>query len=1189
MKGREAPTTLIAPTQPRIVGPAEQLANVYEPNFGLLASDTSWRTTWSAIVAGRFTQSHFSSLLFVEHSTAYGELYETDGHGRLVSGALRRFDPLGDRATWTHVVPGFFGPSGFTGLLLYDGGAGVARFYDSDGHGDFVLRSEYSGWRTTWSHIVSGRFAASSPYSGLFFYSASENYGEIWATDGKGLAGTAPRQTLENLWTSRFTHVLAGEFHWTPGYIDRVPTLSDVFLYDAVAGHGEMYRSNEPTGDDSALVLVPCAVSDALPRHVTSVVAGNFGGIGNQDLAFYEADSAAVSFYSFRDTGDTSAELELRETQRGLRRSPTGKIVAGNFWMANREDHWFDDGPPVSSTPPFDPDWRFNTGAFSDLLLYDRAAGRGDFFFHEPLPPPPEPLDGYITCRSSHGGEPPVATGSVVPGESIAFHVGSQQGPYSITIYRQGFFPDGTTEQMMAVVDGLPANSAPLPIAPNAYRDGARWPASASFVVPSWPTGLYLARVETTGPSRYSIDLPFVVRAAFGSPGRALLVMADTTYNAYNDWGGRNSYGHVSGDDFVGAFPSTSALRIPFGFRLAFDRPFHGGFGNAPQTWEIPFIQWLGRRDVPVDVCTSRDLHFEAPQVDDYRLLLFVGHHEYWTAEMRTHVEAFTRAGGNVAFFTGNTCWWQIRVTDDGSKLICYKVAGFDPVSTRADHVRTTVHWFDDLVKRPETTLTGVSWLGDGGLYYDQDHRFRVKRADHWIFAGTGLTNGATFGGYSTTPGGPEDRSVAGPESDRVQHGGPNGLTSPANFTLASIYEPSSDSLEVGTMGIFQPTSDSGLVFNAPTLNWALGLSRDPNTWNVVDQITLNVISKLGPPPPPRWTSVSEGITAPGAPVTAILAAPDEVALFLADPAGGVYAASGVGEQWSPWTTVSEGGTRPGAYIAAVVTGQHRLTLLLADPAGGVYTTSGNPEHGWRPWTSVSEGSTAPGAPIAAVAIGSNVITVFLADPAGGVYTTSGNAEDGWRPWSSVSEGRTTPGAPVSVVSTGSGGVALFLADAGGGVYTTSSTGSGGWRPWSSVSEGRSTPGATISAVAVDEHRIAVFLADPAGGVYTTSGNASDGWRPWRTVSDGRTVPGAPVTALITGPNRVTLFLADPAGGVYTTSGNDVSGWRPWTSVAEGMSTPGGRISAVLTAPNRVALFLADPAGGVYTTALQLS
>jgi hypothetical protein len=1186
MERREVLTTIGAITARRVEPATRQFLDVYEPNFGLLASDGSWRATWSAIVAGKFSDSPYSGLLFVEQSTGYAELYDTDGQGRIRAPFRRHFDPLGDRTTWTHIVPGMFGPSGFTGLLLYDQAAGYGRFYDGSGQGDFVFRSEYSGWRTSWTHIVAGRFVASSPYCSVFFYSASENYGEIWATDGKGLVGRTPFQTFPDFWNSTFTHVVAGDFHWTPGYIDQVPTLSDLFFYDG-AGHGEMYRCEKPRDAvDSSIALTRAAASDSLPRHATSVVAGNFGGLGNTDLAFYDGSAGTISFYSFSDTGETSADLVLRETQRGLR-STANLVVSGNFWMANPDDHWFNDGPPASA-PPFNPDWRFGTGAFSDLLLYDRHAGLGEFYFHEPPPPPVEPLAGYITSQSSHGGAPPVSTGSVLPGESIAFHISSQSGPYSITIHRQGLFADGKTEQMMAAIGGLPSDPKPFPIARNAYKDGADWPAAATFVVPGWPSGLYLARVQAIAEPSSTVDLPFVVRAPVPSQTAVLLVLADTTWYAYNDWGGRNSYGYLSGSDFAGAFPSTSALRIPYGFQLSFERPFHGGFGNSPQAWEIPFLQWLGRRGIPIDVCTSRDLHLQAPSPQDYRLLVFVGHHEYWTAQMRTHVETFARSGGNVAFFSGNVCWWQIRLSPDGRHLLCYKTAGFDPVSTTADHALTTVHWFDDLVKRPETTLTGVSWLGDEGVYSDQDHQFEVKRAGHWVFAGTGLTDRATFGRYSSTGTGENDRSVAGTETDRVQTGGPNGLTSPPDYRLASIYAPRPpdapdfNKFEVGTMGIFK--SGSGVVFNAATNDWALGLNHDEHGWNTIDQITLNVIARLGPPRPSPWSSVAEGRSTPGAHVTAVVTAQNRVALFLADPAGGVYTTSGnASDGWRPWTSVSEGSSRPGAPITAVVTAPNRMTLLLADRGGGVYTSAGNGTS-WGPWTSVSEGGSTPGAPVSAVVVAPNRVAVFLADRGGGVYTTSGNAGVGWRPWTSVSEGRSTPGAPITAVVTAPNRVTLFLADPAGGIYTTVGNATDGWRPWTRVSEGRSTPGAPVTAVVTAPNRVALFLADPAGGVYTTSGNAIDGWRPWTAVGDRRTKPGAPVAAVVTAPNRVALFLTDPAGSVYSTSGNASDGWRPWSSVSEGRSTPGAPVTAVVAAENQVTLFVADPAGGIYTS-----
>ena len=834
---------------------------------------------------------------------------------------------------------------------------------------------------------MAGRFVASYPYSGVFFYSGSENYAEIWATNGTGLDGTAPYQVLPDFSGSSFTHVLAGDFHWTPGFIDAVPTLTDVFCYDAATGHGEMYRCGlAADGVNSTLVTPAAAASDSLPVGATSVIAGNFGGLGNTDVGFHDGPSGTLAFYSFQDLSDTSAEIVPRETQAGLR--PAANLaVAGIFSMPDSEDHWFNDGPPASGPPPYDPQWRFGTGAFSGVLLYDQGPGLGEFYFHGPLPPPAEPLEGYISSQTTSYGAQPVSTGSVLPGESINIHVSSQCGPYSMTIYRLGCFADGTTEQEMATISGLPADPVPFPVSRTAYRDGAGWAAAATFVVPDWPSGLYVARVQAVNAAS-EIDLPFVVRPSVPAAGIAV-VLADTTYDAYNDWGGRNLYGNVSGSDFAGSYPSTSAFRVPFGFQLSFDRPFHGGFGNSVQAWEIPLLEWLGRRSIPVDVCTARDLHFGYLKPSAYRLVIFAGHHEYWTAEMRTGVETFARSGGNVAFFSGNVCWWQIRITADGSQLIGYKVAGFDPLSTGPDHALTTVHWFDDLVKRPETTLTGVSWLGDEGIYSDQDHRFMLKQANHWAFAGTGLQNGNIFGEYSTGAGGGVVNSVAGSETDRLQQGGPNGLTSPANYTLASIYSIATPGLEVGTMGVFSPGSGAGTIFNAATVNWALGLSQDEHSWNTIDQITSNVIAKLsGYRPQLPWSSVSQGSTTPGAPVTAVVTGPGQISLFLADPGGGVYTATGGPAGWGPWASVSQGSTTPGAPVTAVVTGPGQISLFLADPGGGVYTATGGPA-GWGPWASVSQGSTTPGAPVTAVVTGPGQISLFLADPGGGVYTAA--------------------------------------------------------------------------------------------------------------------------------------------------------------------------------------------------------
>jgi N,N-dimethylformamidase beta subunit-like protein len=94
---------------------------------------------------------------------------------------------------------------------------------------------------------------------------------------------------------------------------------------------------------------------------------------------------------------------------------------------------------------------------------------------------------------------------------------------------------------------------------------------------------------------------------------------------------------------------------------------------------------------------------------------------------MRANVGRFIRGSGNVAFFSGNTCWWRIHLEDNNTAF------------SREDN------WPDD---NRETKLTGVSYRHAGGWWAGQRDLvgYTVQHADHWVFEGTGLHDGAIFG-----------------------------------------------------------------------------------------------------------------------------------------------------------------------------------------------------------------------------------------------------------------------------------------------------------------------------------------------------------------------------------------------------------------------------------------------------------
>jgi hypothetical protein len=339
--------------------------------------------------------------------------------------------------------------------------------------------------------------------------------------------------------------------------------------------------------------------------------------------------------------------------------------------------------------------------------------------------------------------------------------------------------------------------------------------------------------------------------------------------------------------------------------------------------------------------------------------------------------------------------------------------------------------------------------------------------------------------------------------------------------------------------------------------------------------------------PEPPWLTVSEGATSPGGRVSAA-AVDDQVALFLVDPNGGVYTASGRVKRWTPWFPVSQGSTVPGGTVTAVVDSENFVDLLLADAGGGVYACRGRGTS-WSGWVNVSEGSTTPGAPVTAVAGDDGLISLFLADPAGGVYTCRG-VGDHWGPWSTVSEGSTTPGAPITAVADFEGRINLFLANPEGGVYTCRGFGSD-WSGWSSVSEGGTVPGGTLTAVLGQDGTINLFLANVAGELFTCRGFGT-AWGSWATVSQGSTQAGAavavfPTTTLAAG--HLGVVLADPAGGVYFTTGVSDQ-WGMWAPLAEGTTRAGAPITAVQLSgsPPVTTLVMAGPHGGVLAKRMTL-
>lgn len=436
---------------------------------------------------------------------------------------------------------------------------------------------------------------------------------------------------------------------------------------------------------------------------------------------------------------------------------------------------------------------------------------------------------------------------SLFPGETILFHVSTDAVEFRVELHRVG-----ATLELQGSSVWLPGTRFPELAS---HDDWSKvWRGHAFPIPASFPPGVYVAmfiegdgagndlaaqKIDKTTAGGPSAKALFVVRnPAPGTSSVILYKLPLFTYCAYN----------AAGD------PGGSLYTWP-GRRVTLHRPGNGTGGtpwdvrvvdvydatSPRQTfahWDEKLIRWLATSGREVDFATDLDVHRnDGDFLSAYRLLLSVGHDEYWSAPMREHVEELVARGGNVAFFSANVCYWRVTV-EEGEHALSVDKRVHPGERLSFDRWRRI---------RPENTLTGVGYDGAGGQWNGprpSGGGYTVRRAGHWVFEGTGLTDGSVFGQHEALVGYECDGAAftTRPDGTPVTTGAD---CSPLDFEIlataavgdweGAMAGPAS----AATMGIQER---KGIVFTAATVDWprvvALG---NP----IVERITRNVLDRL--------------------------------------------------------------------------------------------------------------------------------------------------------------------------------------------------------------------------------------------------------------------------------------------------------------------------------------------------------
>ncbi len=347
-----------------------------------------------------------------------------------------------------------------------------------------------------------------------------------------------------------------------------------------------------------------------------------------------------------------------------------------------------------------------------------------------------------------------------------------------------------------------------------------RWQATHEYRIPeNARSGIYAGRAhfQINGEKRVYHNV-FIVRKAGSRPKAPIAFLCSTnTWRAYAatpfspSWSGlkksigNNGFANSAGDPPAYCFYRPhQAGQGTYQVGLRMPWPIIGPYTlMGPEEWKYShlcrqdrFTQvWLETHGFDYDVLSDTDLHLDPRILDGYKVVVVVGHSEYWSFEAMGAVGHFLDSGGNAVVLSGNTAFWRVSFDTDGTVMECRK--GDAPgTQVRADRRGEMWHGHDGRrggMSRecgfPAWRLFGLEYFSLVGVGVPGVGPYRVRDHGHFLFRTPNdlkLADGEPFGGKPGVP-----------SSQPVGHEGDARVSTIARFLVEPLPE-----------GATQPTED---------------------------------------------------------------------------------------------------------------------------------------------------------------------------------------------------------------------------------------------------------------------------------------------------------------------------------------------------------------------------------------------
>jgi hypothetical protein len=469
-------------------------------------------------------------------------------------------------------------------------------------------------------------------------------------------------------------------------------------------------------------------------------------------------------------------------------------------------------------------------------------------------------------------------------GQTISFKINTASSGYTLDIYRLGYY-GGNGGRLVTTTHHSGATNQPSPIFNSATRtvDAGNWSITDSWTIPSAAvSGVYFAKL-TADTSNFQNMIPFIVRND-GVASDILFQTSDTTWEAYNPWGGYNLYQGPGG-------------RNDRAYAVSYNRPIDinsTALQAGPQDFlfgeEYAGIYWLEQNGYNVSYISGIDASTSPGLLLNTKAYIDIGHDEYWSQSQFANVKAAGRAGVNLAFLSGNQIYWETQLAPsfDASAtpnrtIIEYKNIWSGTQLNPNGTAKGGAGLFRDPVYgpgTPENSLSGTIFTVDEtGTLDNISVPASMSQLRFWKNTSIASGNGGTL------------TALLGYEWDSDLDNGfrPTGLIDLSSTTrnVGSLLLDNGLSTGPGTathsLTLYRDTTSGALIFGAGTVMWSWGLSNQYVPYRgltapvspAVQQSMVNLFADMGVQPQTLQASlVLAQASSDRTPPTAVITSP---------------------------------------------------------------------------------------------------------------------------------------------------------------------------------------------------------------------------------------------------------------------------------------------------------------------------